>query len=108
MHTASVAVSTDLSARFQGTLSPIPDPERSRSKALLFACLTIAIERFAFYEVFSLYTLFLVQQYHLTDAQATTQYGVFLGAVYFTPFLRGGHLRIDSVPRAPSLSAFSS
>lgn len=89
MHTASVAVATDLSAHFQGTPSPIPEPERSRPKALLFACLTIAIERFAFYEVFSLYTLFLVQQYHLTDAQATTQYGVFLGAVYFTPFFGG-------------------
>ncbi len=89
MQPASVAVATDLSADSQGTPSPIPDPERSRSRALLIACLTVAIERFAFYVVFSLYTLFLGQQYHLTDAQATTQYGVLIGAVYFTPFFGG-------------------
>ena len=89
MQSASVAVATDLSADSQTTPSPIPDPEWSRSRALLIACLTVAIERFAFYVVFSIYTLFLGQQYQLTDAQATTQYGVLIGAVYFTPFLGG-------------------
>ena len=55
MQPASVAVATDLSAVSQSTPSPIPDPERSRSRALLIACLTVALERFAFYVVFSLY-----------------------------------------------------
>jgi len=89
MQPASVAVGTDLSAVSQSTPSPILDPERNRARALLIACLTVAIERFAFYVVFSIYTLFLGQQYHLTDAQATTQYGVLIGAVYFTPFFGG-------------------
>ncbi len=89
MQPASVAVATDLSADSQGTPSPIPDPERSRAYALLIACLTIALERFAFYVVFSLYTLCLLDRHQFTEAQAATHYGLFIGLAYFTPLLGG-------------------
>ncbi|MBL9043147.1 MAG: peptide MFS transporter [Myxococcales bacterium] len=89
MQPASVAVATDLSAVSQSTPSPIPDPERSRSRALLIACLTVALERFAFYVVFSLYTLCLIDRHHFTEAQAATHYGLFIGLAYFTPLLGG-------------------
>ena len=56
MQPASVAVATDLSAVSQSTPSLIPDPERNEPVHSLIACLTVALERFAFYVVFSLYT----------------------------------------------------
>lgn len=89
MQPASVAVATDLSAVSQSTPSLIPDPERSRASALLIACLTVALERFAFYVVFSLYTLCLIDRHHFTEAEAATHYGMFIGLAYFTPLLGG-------------------
>ena len=69
--------------------SSTPESERSRIQALLVACATIALERFAFYLVFSLYTLCLVERHRFTAAQAATHYGVFIGLSYFTPLLGG-------------------
>ncbi len=89
MQSASVAVATDLSADSQSTPPPIPDPEGSRSRALLIACITIALERFAFYTLVSLFVLFLTERSGHSEAQATTWYGVMMGATYFTPLLGG-------------------
>lgn len=102
MQSASVAVATDLSADSQCIPSPIPDPERSRARALLIACLVIGIERFAFYQVFSLYTLFLMQRHRMTEAQATSQYGLLIGSVYMTPFLGG--VLADRIGRRPAVA----
>lgn len=72
-------------------LSPLgqaPNPHRP-TKALVAACITIGLERFAFYLLFSLYTLWLVERHGFTDAEATTRYGVLLFLAYFTPLFGG-------------------
>lgn len=89
MQPTSIAEATGLSGDSQSTLPPTRDPERSRVRALLIACLTVALERFAFYVVFSLYTLCLIDRHHFTEAQASTHYGLFIGLSYFTPLLGG-------------------
>ena len=68
------------------TLEP-DDPRRAR--ALLIACITIALERFGFYTLVSLFVLFLTEQRGQSEAQATTWYGVMMGATYFTPLFGG-------------------
>jgi POT family proton-dependent oligopeptide transporter len=60
-----------------------------RARALLIACITIALERFAFYTLVSLFVLFLTERRGHSEAQATTWYGVMMGATYFTPLLGG-------------------
>ena len=89
MQPASVAVATDLSTDSQGTHSPIPDPERSRARALLIACLTVALERFGFYVLFSLFTLSLIERDHLREDQASFCFGLLIALAYFTPLYGG-------------------
>ena len=65
---------------------PIPDPRF----AFLLLCAVVAIERFAFYLLFSLFTLFLTGELGMTEEEATWNYGSFLAVMYFTPLLGGG------------------
>ena len=65
--------------------SAIPDPRF----ALLIVCAIIAGERFCFYVLFSLYTLFQMAEFRLTEAQATMQFGIFLSVIFFTPLVGG-------------------
>lgn len=65
--------------------SAIPDPRF----ALLIVCIVIAIERFCFHVLFSLYTLFQMAELGQTEAQATLQFGVFTSIMYFTPIVGG-------------------
>ncbi len=65
--------------------SPVPDPRF----ALLIVCAIIAGERFCFYVLFSLYTLFQMAEFRLTEAQATMQFGIFLSVIFFTPLVGG-------------------
>ena len=88
MPAASVSVATALSADSQTDSSPTPTPDR-RGVALLIACITVALERFGFYTLVSLFVLFLTERRGQTEAQATTWYGVMMGATYFTPLLGG-------------------
>ena len=94
MPSASVSVATALSADSQQDSQqdsvPTPEPDDSRrARALLIACVTIALERFAFYTLVSLFVLFLTERRGQSEAQATTWYGVMMGATYFTPLLGG-------------------
>ena len=68
--------------------APQSAPDR-RGAALLTACITIALERFGFYTLVSLFVLFLTEQRGQTEAQASTWYGAMMGATYFTPLFGG-------------------
>lgn len=65
-----------------------PAPER-RSRALLFACGTVALERFGFYSFVALFVLYLTERCGQSEATASTWYGVMMGATYFTPLFGG-------------------
>ena len=67
---------------------PSPSTVRQRT-ALVVACVTIGLERFAFYVVVALLLLFLTERHHQSDAQASTWYGILMGATYFTPLFGG-------------------
>ena len=88
------ALATDLSADSQSDSQsdsvPTPEPAYSRrARALLIACITVALERFSFYTLVSLFVLFLTERRGQSEAQATTWYGVMMGATYFTPLFGG-------------------
>ncbi|MBL9044193.1 MAG: peptide MFS transporter [Myxococcales bacterium] len=90
----SSALATALSADSQSDsqTDSVPTPEATdsrRARALLIACVTIALERFAFYTLISLFVLFLTERRGHSEAQATTWYGVMMGATYFTPLIGG-------------------
>ena len=68
--------------------TPEPDDPR-RARALLIACITIALERFGFYTLVSLFVLFLTERRGQSEGQASTWYGVMMGATYFTPLFGG-------------------
>ena len=68
--------------------TPEPDDPR-RARALLIACITIALERFGFYTLVSLFVLFLTEHLGQSETQASTWYGVMMGATYFTPLFGG-------------------
>ncbi len=89
----ATALSADSQSDSQSeTDSAVPTPEPSdsrRARALLIACITIALERFAFYTLVSLFVLFLTERRGHSEAQATTWYGVMMGATYFTPLIGG-------------------
>ena len=93
MPSASVlatALSADSQSDSQTDSVPTPEPADSRRvRALLIACITIALERFAFYALVSLFVLFLTERRGHSEAQATTWYGVMMGATYFAPLLGG-------------------
>ncbi|MBL9041000.1 MAG: peptide MFS transporter [Myxococcales bacterium] len=63
---------------------PIPDPRF----AFLLLCGVIAIERFAFYLLFSLFTLYLLTL-NRTEAEATIEFGLFTSVMYFAPLVGG-------------------
>ena len=58
--------------------------------AFLVASGVVMMERFAFYLLFSLYTLYLTDAHHLSEREATRSYGLFLAVMYFTPLFGGG------------------
>ncbi len=66
MPSASVlatALSADSQSDSQTDSVPTPEPADSRRvRALLIACITIALERFAFYTLVSLFVLFLTER----------------------------------------------
>jgi POT family proton-dependent oligopeptide transporter len=69
---------------------PTPDPaDPRRGWALLIACITVALERFGFYTLVSLFVLYLTERRGQSEAQANTWYGVMMGATYFTPLIGG-------------------
>ena len=63
---------------------PIPDPRF----AFLLLCAVIAIERFAFYLLFSLFTLYLLTM-NRTEGEATIEFGLFTSVMYFAPLVGG-------------------
>jgi len=65
-------------------LPPMPDPRF----AFLLLCSIIAIERFAFYLLFSLFTLYLLSMSR-TEADATIEFGLFTSVMYFAPLVGG-------------------
>jgi POT family proton-dependent oligopeptide transporter len=46
-------------------------------------------ERFGYYTMLAIFTLFLQAKYGYTAAQATQVFGIFLAAVYFMPLIGG-------------------
>jgi POT family proton-dependent oligopeptide transporter len=69
---------------------PTPEPADShRARALLIACITIALERFAFYTLVSLFVLFLREVRFHSESSALTWYGVMMGGTYFAPLIGG-------------------
>ena len=71
-----------------------PNPVNRREKALLIACITIALERFAFYTLVSLFVLYLVA----TSLLATTS-----GLAAFLLMVQQSRLRrVLGVERGPS------
>ena len=58
--------------------------------AFLVASGIVMIERFAFYLLFSLYTLYLTEAHRMSEKEATRSYGLFLAVMYFTPLFGGG------------------
>lgn len=85
----ATALSADSQTDSQSDSVRTPNPVNHREKALLIACITIALERFAFYTLVSLFVLYLTERRGHTEAQASTWYGVLMGATYFTPLVGG-------------------
>ena len=56
----ATALSADSQTDSQTDSVRTPNPVNHREKALLIACITIALERFAFYTLVSLFVLYLV------------------------------------------------
>jgi len=58
-------------------------------KALYALSLANTGERFGYYTMLAIFTLYLQAKFGFTAAQTSTIFGVFLGAVYFMPLLGG-------------------
>ena len=69
---------------------PITRPPPDAKLAFLIASVVVMIERFAFYLLFSLYTLYLTDEHRLSEKEATWNFGLFLAVMYFTPLFGGG------------------
>lgn len=67
---------------------PIPPPNPDPRFAFLLLCTVIAIERFAFYLLFSLFTLYLLTM-NRTEADATIEFGLLTSVMYFAPLVGG-------------------
>jgi len=67
---------------------PIPPPNPDPRFAFLLLCAVIAIERFAFYLLFSLFTLYLLTM-NRTEADATIEFGLLTSVMYFAPLVGG-------------------
>ena len=87
MQATALSSATDPSAP-PALNAPQPAADR-RGVALLIACITVALERFGFYTLVSLFVLFLTERRGQNEAQANTWYGVMMGATYFTPLFGG-------------------
>ena len=71
-------------------VEPMTRPPPDAKLAFLVASGVVMIERFAFYLLFSLYTLYLTDEHRLSEEAATRSYGLFLAVMYFTPLFGGG------------------
>ena len=71
-------------------VEPMTRPPPDAKLAFLVASGVVMIERFAFYLLFSLYTLYLTEEHRLSEEAATRSYGLFLAVMYFTPLFGGG------------------
>ena len=71
-------------------VEPMTRPPPDAKLAFLVASGIVMIERFAFYLLFSLYTLYLTDEHRLSEEAATRSYGLFLAVMYFTPLFGGG------------------
>ena len=67
---------------------PIPPPNPDPRFGFLILCAVIAIERFAFYLLFSLFTLYLLTM-NRTEADATIEFGLLTSVMYFAPLVGG-------------------
>ncbi|MBL8631936.1 MAG: MFS transporter, partial [Myxococcales bacterium] len=67
---------------------PIPPPNPDPRFGFLILCAVIAIERFAFYLLFSLFTLHLLSL-NRSEAEATIEFGLFTSIMYFAPLVGG-------------------
>ena len=72
------------------SVEPMTRPPPDAKLAFLVASGVVMIERFAFYLLFSLYTLFLTDEHRLSEKEATWNFGLFLAVMYFTPLFGGG------------------
>ena len=90
MPSSSSVLAEILSDASQAASVQAPEPDNPhRAWALLIACVTVSLERFAFHILVSLFVLFLTERRAQSEAQATTWYGVMMGATYFTPLFGG-------------------
>ena len=87
MQATALSSATEPSA--PAAVGPPQPPHDRRAIALPIACITVALERFGFYTLVSLFVLFLTEQRGQTEAQASTWYGAMMGATYFTPLFGG-------------------
>jgi len=87
MQATALSYATEPSA--PAAVGPPQPPHDRRAIALPIACITVALERFGFYTLVSLFVLFLTERQQQSEAQASTWYGVMMGATYFTPLFGG-------------------
>ena len=71
-------------------VEPMTRPPPDAKLAFLVVSGVVIIERFAFYVLFSLFTLYLLAEHRLNEDQATWNFGLLLAAMYFTPLFGGG------------------
>ena len=70
---------------------------KGQPKGLYALSLANTGERFGYYTMLAIFTLFLQAKFGYTEAVTTQIYGIFLAAVYFMPFF-GGILAVSMVP----------
>ena len=62
---------------------------KDQPKGLYALSLANTGERFGYYTMLAIFTLFLQAKFGYTEAVTTQIYGIFLAAVYFMPFFGG-------------------
>lgn len=62
---------------------------KGQPKGLYALSLANTGERFGYYTMLAIFTLFLQAKFGYTEAVTTQIYGIFLAAVYFMPFFGG-------------------
>lgn len=67
----------------------MPPRAMAHPKGLYVLSLAEAFERFSFYLLLALFTLYLNEHYHFSPEQAFSWYGSYLGWVYFAPLFGG-------------------
>lgn len=63
--------------------------EQAQPRGLYVLFMTEMGERFGFYLLLSIFTLFLTEYHHLSEGQASMVYGWYMFLVYLTPFFGG-------------------